>query len=181
LSKNRIGLEELVALPVGEAGSLSVEQLALLQSDLDAAGEFFDSCAKAFASALVFKYGEKLTATRVAASKDTGKITLTDGRFNVVNEARKEVKWDQVGMAGVVKTIAGAGDDPLEYVKIAITVAEAAYKDWPAGIRAVFEPHRSVTAKPGRIFLEELESATQVADSAKPTLALATVGGQAVA
>lgn len=44
----------------------------------------------------------------------------------------------------VTERIRGSGDDPAQYVEIAIKVAERKYAAWPGTIRAVFEPTRVV-------------------------------------
>ena len=40
----------------------------------------------------------------------------------------------------------GEGDDPREYVEVALKVSERKYTSWPLHIRKLFEPARTVRA-----------------------------------
>ena len=61
----------------------------------------------------------------------------------------KRVDWDQALITGVVERIRAAGDDPTQYVDIAIKVPERKYIAWPENIRTAFAPARTVrTGKP---------------------------------
>lgn len=79
--------------------------------------------------------------------EDTGSVHLLVDGLDVKVERSKTVTWDQGKLAEVAKQIAAAGDDVSEYVKVAYSVSEAAYKAWPSMIRKMFEPARTV--KPG--------------------------------
>ena len=49
-------------------------------------------------------------------------------------------------MAEMIEQIRAAGEDPAEYVTIAMKVAERAYSAWPESIRSAFTPARTVGA-----------------------------------
>ena len=67
----------------------------------------------------------------------------------VVADRPKRVDWDQALIAAVVERIRAAGDDPTQYVDIAIKVPERKYTAWPESIRTAFAPARTVkTGKP---------------------------------
>ena len=67
----------------------------------------------------------------------------------VVADLPKRVDWDQALITGVVERIRAAGDDPTQYVDIAIKVPERKYTAWPESIRTAFAPARTVkTGKP---------------------------------
>ena len=65
--------------------------------------------------------------------------------MTVVADLPKKVDWDQTLIAAVVERIRAAGDDPSQYVDIAIKVPERKYGAWPDSIRAAFSPARTVT------------------------------------
>ena len=72
-----------------------------------------------------------------------------DNGVTVVADLPKRVDWDQALIAGVVERIRAAGDDPTQYVDIAIKVPERKYTAWPESIRTAFAPARTVrTGKP---------------------------------
>ena len=69
--------------------------------------------------------------------------SISDG-VTVVADLPKKVEWDQPLIAAVVERIRAAGDDPSQYVDIAIKVPERKYGAWPDNIRAAFAPARTV-------------------------------------
>ena len=81
---------------------------------------------------------------RQAQSKDRGTVRFDDGDLTVVADLPKRVDWDQDRLAEIVERIRAAGDDPAQYVDVAIKVPECKYAAWPDAIRAVFEPARTV-------------------------------------
>lgn len=58
-----------------------------------------------------------------------------------------KVDWDQVQLSQLVERIEVEGDDPREYVDIALKVSECKYAAWPAQIRSAFAVARTV--RPG--------------------------------
>ena len=146
---NRIQLEELRALPVGEIAALPAEQLALLQEDAEAALTAAKKLKEWLDGAIALRFGERAQAARRGAGKDTGTVRLVENGVTVVADLPKRVEWDQAKLAGVVERIRAEGDDPAEYVDTAFKVSERKYAAWPSGTRAAFEGARTVrTGKP---------------------------------
>jgi len=142
---NRISLHQLKDLPPGKISTFSVEELALLASDLAEAKTYLTSVEAKFRSALDLKYGSQAQVARQAAGKDTGVARIADGRFVIVTELPKKVKWDQAKVTAAVKTITDQWrDDPAQYVTTEFKVSEAAYNAWPLVVRKLFEPARTV-------------------------------------
>jgi len=146
---NRITLDDLPTLPVGEIAALPGDQLALLKQDADerlrAAKTLYDW----IAGAIALKYGDRAQEARRADGKDAGTVRLQDGPVTVVAELPKRVDWDQAMLAALVERIRADGADPTEYVEIAFSVPERKYTAWPKDIRQEFEPARTVrTGKP---------------------------------
>lgn len=146
---NRITLDNLTTMPVGEIAALPGDQLALLKQDADERLRAAKSLCDWLDGAIALKYGEQAQEARRAEGKDTGTIRLQDGPVTVVAELPKRVVWDQAMLADLVERIRADGADPAEYVDIAFSVPERKYTAWPTDIRQVFEPACTVrTAKP---------------------------------
>ena len=144
---NRIQLDEIRAMPVGEIAALPAEQLALLQEDAEAALTAVKKLKEWLDVAIALRFGERAHTARRDAGKDTGTVRLVEDGVIVVADLPKRVEWDQAMLAGVVERIGAEGDDPAEYVDTAFKVSERKYAAWPRAIRAAFErrphgPHR---------------------------------------
>ena len=136
--------DDLPALSAAEIAALPVELLAILQHEIDARLKR-DKAAKARLDAgLAVRYADRAAEERQAAGKDTGTIRFDDGDFTVVADLPKRVDWDQDKLAAMVARIRDAGDNPAQYVDIAIKVPERKYAAWPDNIREQFEPARTV-------------------------------------
>lgn len=146
---NRIPLEDLPALPVGEIVALPGDHLAILKQDADERLRAAKTLCDWLDGAIALKYGDQAQEARRAEGKDTGTVRLQDGQVTVVAELPKRIDWDQAMLAGLVERIRTDGADPAEYVDIAFSVPERKYTAWPKDIRQEFEPARTVrTGKP---------------------------------
>lgn len=154
---NRITLEDLPTMPVGEISGLPGDQLAILKQEADERLRSVKTLCDWLDGAIALKYGDEAQAARRAEGKDTGTVRLKDGPITVVAELPKRVDWDQAMLAGLVERIRTDGADPAEYVDIAFSVPERKYTAWPKDIRQEFEPARTVrTSKPKfRLLLDE--------------------------
>ena len=131
-------------MPVGEIAALPAEQLALLQEDAEAALKDAKTLKDWLDGAISLRFGEQAKAARRDAGKDTGTVRLVENGVIVVAELPKRVEWDQAQLAAVVERIRAEGDDPTEYVDIALKVPERKFDAWPSAIRATFEDARTV-------------------------------------
>ncbi len=136
--------DDLPSMRPQEIADLPVELLAILQRDLDARMKHAKAAKARLDAALTIRYATRAAAARRACGKDTGTVRLVDGDFTVVADLPKRVDWDQEMLAATVERIRLSGDDPAQYVDIAIKVPERKYGAWPEAIRAVFEPARTV-------------------------------------
>ena len=159
---NRIQLDEIRAMPVGEIAALPAEQLALLQEDAEAALTAVKKLKEWLDVAIALRFGERAHTARRDAGKDTGTVRLVEDGVIVVADLPKRVEWDQAMLAGVVERIGAEGDDPAEYVDTAFKVSERKYAAWPRAIRAAFEGARTVrTGKPAfKLSLAKTEGAS---------------------
>ena len=142
---NRIQLEDVCAMPVGEIALTAAKKLK----------EWLDG-------AIALRFGEQAHTARRDTGKDTGTVRLVEDGVIVVADLPKRVEWDQAMLAATVERIRAEGDDPAEYVDIAFKVPERKYAAWPRAIRSAFEGARTVrTGKPVfKLSLEEREGAS---------------------
>jgi len=141
---NRPTLDAIRTMPVGEVAALPAEHLALLQEDAAAALEASKRLKEWIDGAISLRFADHAQTLRREASKDTGTIRFEQDGVTVVADLPKKVDWDQTLIAGVVERIRAAGDDPNQYVDVAIKVPERKYTAWPENIRAAFAPARTV-------------------------------------
>lgn len=86
-----------------------------------------------------------------------GTATIETDAFKVKVVIAKKVEYDQAKLASLFDQIKESGDNPLEYLKVKYDVSETAYKNWPSGIRAAFEPARTVEPSKPKITIERKE------------------------
>ena len=92
---NRIHLEDIRAMPVGEIAALPVGQLALLQEDAEAALTAAKTLKDWLDGAIGLRFGERAHAARRGTGKDTGTVRLVEDGVTVVADLPKRVEWDQ--------------------------------------------------------------------------------------
>ena len=141
---NRPRLESIAKSPIDEIAQLPAEHLALLQEDVAAALDAAKQMKEQVDGAIALRFAGLADAQRRAAGKDTGTVRFDREGVTVVADLPKKVDWDQSLIAAVVERIRAAGDDPSQYVDIAIKVPERKYGAWPDNIRAAFAPARTV-------------------------------------
>ena len=146
---NRPTLDSIRTLPIGEVAALPAQHLALLQEDTSAALDASKKAKDWIDGAIALRFADHVQALRREAGKDTGTVRFEQDGVTVVADLPKRVDWNQALIAGVVERIRAAGDDPTQYVDIAIKVPERKYTAWPESIRTAFAPARTVrTGKP---------------------------------
>jgi hypothetical protein len=91
------------------------------------------------------------------ADKDygTGTANIKSGVHRIKVVISKKVSYDQEGLKQVYDLLASRGEDPNEYMKVKLDVAEGAYKNWPSTLQALFEPYRTVETGKPTITIEE--------------------------
>lgn len=156
---NRPTLDSVRMLPIGEIAHLPAEHLALVQEDAAAALDASKKAKDWIDGAIALRFGDQAQALRREAGKDTGAVRFEHDGVTVVADLPKRVDWDQALIAGVVERIRAAGDDPTQYVDIAIKVPERKYTAWPENIRVAFAPARTVKTGKQSITLTLTEDA----------------------
>jgi hypothetical protein len=146
---NRLSLDDIRHLPIGEIAALPADQLALLQDEAEAAFLAAKTLKEWLEGAIVLRYRDRAASARAAENKDAGAVRFDDGPVTVIADLPKRVEWDQAKLATLVEHIRSGGEDPSEYIGLAFKVPERKYAAWPAHIRAAFAPARTVkTGKP---------------------------------
>ena len=141
---NRPTLAAIRTVPVAKVAELLAEHLALLQEEAAEALEAAKQMKDRLDGAIALRFASQADAQRRAAGKDTGTVRFDQDGVTVIADLPKKVDWDQALLAAVVERIRAAGDDPSQYVDIAIKVPERKYGAWPDNIRAAFAPARTV-------------------------------------
>jgi hypothetical protein len=136
--------DDLPSIADTKLAHLPVELLAILQSETEEKLNRARAAKARLDAALTIRYAGRAEEERQAQRKDTGTVRFEDGDFIVVVDLPKRVDWDQERLGEIVERIRAAGDDPAQYVDVAIKVPERKYTAWPEAIRAVFEPARTV-------------------------------------
>jgi hypothetical protein len=148
--QNRVTLDGIPQMPIGEIAALPPDQLAVLLDEADEALDRVGRVKDRIDGALDLKYGARAASARASDSKATGTVRFADGEFIIVADLPKRVKWDQTRLAEAAEIIRRHWkDDPGQYIRTELKVAEMAYGSWPAAIRRLFDPARTVeTGKP---------------------------------
>lgn len=141
---NRVTLAQLTGLPKDEALALPAEQVAMLLEDV---AELKENARKAEANVfalLELRYSNTAAKLRSEAHKDTGTVRFSDGDYTVIADLPKRVSWSESGLADVEQALMSMGEPPGDYIKVKRDVSERAYGAWPASLRKMFDPHRTV-------------------------------------
>lgn len=146
---NRVTLDQLATMPIGEIAALPADMLKLLQDDVLQEAETAKQHASYLSAALDIRYAGRARAQLVADGKDAGTVNIADGEFIAKVEIPKQVDWDQGELRHAVDTVKSWGSNPDEFVTTKLGVSETSFKAWPSEIKAVFAPARTVsTGKP---------------------------------
>lgn len=141
---NRVTLAQLRGMTAEQASSLPADHLALLLEEVAEAKAATKTVEDKLHSALVLRYGHRATEARRTEGKTTGRVRLLDGDFIVLADLPKRVEWDQAKLREAMDAIRSWGEDPAEYISIRLDVSETKFGAWPAAIRSVFEPARTL-------------------------------------
>jgi hypothetical protein len=137
-------------MSVGELAVLPAATLVSLRTEVEKIVEEASRLDSKLDAALDYRYGPRARQLRAAEAKDTGTVRFEDNGFIIVAELPKRVKWHQQRLKELVELIrSGWGEDPADYVKVRYEVSERAYDSWPARLKELFSPARTVeTGKP---------------------------------
>jgi len=134
-----MNIDELKDTAPGVLDKLPVEILANLQRQAEAH--------LADASQMVAILHSVLTRRYAAGINTTGTTHRQDGDFYIKVTVPKTVAWDHARLADAMATIRDEWEgDPAEYVEVKLSVQERKYDAWPAAIRDLFTPARTVKA-----------------------------------
>jgi hypothetical protein len=138
------------SMSIGELALLPAEVLSSLRTQLEKILEDAQHLEDKLDAALDYRYGPRARQVRAADAKDTGTVRFEDNGFIIVADLPKRVKWDQRRLKEIVDLISsGWGEDPADYVKVKFEVSERAYESWPARLKELFTPARTVeTGRP---------------------------------
>ena len=142
---NRYTLAQLREMTADQVSILAVDHLAMLLEDvaeLKADAKRLDDLLN---TAIALGYGPRAAELRKAEGKATGTVSIEAEGYTVRADLPKKVEWDQAALRVAMETVKGWGEDPADYITAALSVPESKFNAWPASIRAVFEPARTVS------------------------------------
>lgn len=146
---NRATLAQLGEMTLEQINTLPVDHVAALLEDVAEQKSELARLSELLNATLAHRYSETAAQARRDAGKDTGTVTLHDGEFAIKADLPAKVEWDQAALQTAMDVVRGWGENPTDYLAIALSVPESRYKAWPDSIRAVFQPARTVgTGKP---------------------------------
>ena len=146
---NSTTIADLRHLSAADAARLPLDHLSMLLDDVGELKADAKLLGDLLHDALHARYSTPAAALRRSEGKDTGRIRLVEGDFEIVADLPKKIDWHPSRLAEAVTTIRGWGEDPADYVTTEIKVPETRYTAWPPRIRAVFAPARTVaTGRP---------------------------------
>jgi hypothetical protein len=137
---------------------LPLAMLAELTEEAKAAKSLADIVGKAISSEIENRFAEPIADAYKADGKDCGTVHIIAEGFDLTCDRAKRVDWNQEILSSAGDKIAETGDNPLEYLDRKLSVSESKFNAWPAHIRAVFEPARTVRPGPLTIKLCPLSS-----------------------
>ena len=85
---------------------------------------------------------------RAAQDKETGAVNFVRDGIKVTHTISKSVTWDQKELGAIAARIAGAGENPNDYMTSSYKVSERDFKNWSKAVQNVFNKARTV--KPGK-------------------------------
>ena len=142
-------LERCLGRPASELADYPPEMLLDLKQQAADAVATAKANAEWIDRALDLRYSRVAAEQRLAAGKDTGSVSFTDGVVRVSVELPKKVEWSQVQLARIADRIRAAGEDPSEFIEVTYRVNEAKYNAWSTSMRSSFDSARTLkTGKP---------------------------------
>lgn len=149
MNSNRIHPAQMVEMPVRELSRLPVEHLALLLEDVTALKSAAKRADDHLSAAIHERYADTALQRRKEKDIDAGTVRFDDGEFTIISDLPKKVAWDTEGLAQVERQLTEMGEPAREYIVTARTVRERSYEAWPASLKKLFAPHRTLgTGKP---------------------------------
>ncbi len=137
---NVLKLEDLPDTAPGVMDKLPIDVLMHLQEEAERHA--------ASAAQMLGVLHETFARRYAAGINDTGTTHLVDNGIDITVTVPKRVDWSQAELAAAVEKLRDMGEDPAEYVDTKLSVKESKYQAWPAALRDMFTPARTV--KPGK-------------------------------
>lgn len=139
-------LDDLDRLSLGEIAALPPALLLELQEVALAETARVKRLRERLEAGIAQRYGEATRLARAAQGKTSGSVRIEDAGVVVIADLPKKVTWDQDRLAAMAARIAGAGDDPSDYLEIAYRVPERRFGAWPEALREGFAAARTETS-----------------------------------
>lgn len=142
--RNRVTLAQATEMPASEVAALPIEQIALLLEDVAELKSHAKRADDHLYNAMRLRFADSAAEARRSKGTDTGTVRINDGDYVIVADLPKKIFWDQTGLGQVESQLAQMGEPPADYISIKRDVSERAYSAWPASLRKMFDPFRTV-------------------------------------
>ncbi len=159
MSPNRPSLAQAVQMSVTEVAELPIDILAILHEEASELKSHAKRCDDHLYSAMRLRFADAAATARKASGKDTGTVRLIDGDFVIVADLPKKIGWDQAGLRQVESQLAAMGEPVDDYILVKRDVPERAYEAWPASLKKLFQPYRTVDVGKAGFKLERKKEA----------------------
>ena len=153
-------LAQLDQMAVGDVASLPIDHLAMLLETIAEEKARVKRLDDHLHNALRTRFADSAAEARRTKGIDTGTVRLTDGDYTVIADLPKKVVYDQAGLALVERELSEMGEPVTDYITIKRDVPERAYGAWPASLKKMFEPYRTVDVGKPTFKLEQRKERT---------------------
>jgi hypothetical protein len=145
--RNYTDIDQLLRNSKRQNADLSIDSLAMLQSDIVTLADRAKAAKAALSQAVLLK-------TQIPIDQPG---TFNEGAVKV--EVKKNVSWDQTEMRSAEGLLRDWGEDPSEYIDAKLSVAEAKWKAWPEIIKKLFIAARTVRPSSPVVTIKQTEDA----------------------
>jgi hypothetical protein len=116
-----------------EKEAVLVEQMEAVQGHLSAVRE-----------QIIDTVAVNLDKVRGLQGKQFGAVNANIDKFDVTQTVAKKVTWDQEMLADIWTRIEAHGDNPSDFIKQVLKVAEKSYGNMEPEVQAIFAPARTI-------------------------------------
>lgn len=138
--------------------SINAEYQAVLKDAIDPINAVYGPKIDEIGRQIDAALGTRLAEVRALQAKEFGAVNITLDGVKVTETVSKVVTWDQEKLQPIFLMIQSASDNPFDFMSAKFAVPEKAYNAYPAAIKQVFEPARTVKPSPPKVEFKILDA-----------------------
>lgn len=144
-SSNRTTLAQLDKMTAEEVKTIPLSHLKLLVEDLAEKAAIHKARDAKIYAEMDRRFAVPAMEARKADGRDTGTVHVEMEGERIKADLPKKPEYDQKKLAAIALVIKDEwGGDVSDYIKTTLDVSETKYNAWPAPIRKLFEPARTL-------------------------------------